>query len=207
MINLAAKFERFSSPFTYYTIDDVISAEDLKRLNAEVPPIELFARQHKEGPQHRKNYQFDLLDLYENGERAPKAAQLPESWAQLLDSLLSPEFCAWASDGLGLDMSTFPLTLGLYRYGDRDYTTVDTAKATKAMHWALYLNDEWSESDGGRLNLWSAKEAPEPEVSILPGGGTCAMFAPTERTWHNIGKVTTGGKRERLTIMLEYWKP
>ncbi len=206
MIDTSVEFDRFDVPFTHYTTGPVIASADLAKLNAEPPSADLYRRQVKEGQQYDKNYQMWLFDLFEHGKRTPGTERLPVAWAALLESLLSRDFTQWASDGLHLDLAACRLTLGLYRYGDRDYTTVSTAKLTKAMHWALYLNEDWSSEYGGKLNLWEAKDAEEPAVSILPAGGTCAMFAPTERTWHNIGKVTTGGEVERLTIMLEYWK-
>ncbi|MET8760685.1 2OG-Fe(II) oxygenase [Lentzea sp. NPDC004782] len=207
MIDTNVRFDRFDEPFTHYTTGPVIPSQDLKRLNAELPAEDLYRRQVKEGREFDKNYQMWLFDLAEDSLRLPATERLPQAWSELVDSLLSKEFTEWASDGLGIDLAACPLTLGLYRYGDRDYTTVSTAKLTKAMHWALYLNEDWAPEFGGRLNLWSARDAAEPAVEITPAGGTCAMFAPTEHTWHNIGKVTTGGQVERLTIMLEYWKP
>jgi hypothetical protein len=206
MINFDAKFVRHHDPFPYHTISDVLSAEKVHRLNAELPPLDLFKREIKEGAQHSKQYHMWRFGLYEDGQRAPRTDELPAPWLELLDSLLSEDFSTWASDGLGLDVRALTLTLGLYRYGDRDYTTKDTAKLRKAVQWALYLNEDWGADDGGALHFWTAKDAPEPTVSIVPVGGTCALFSPSPVTWHNIGTVTSSGEKERINIMIEYWK-
>jgi hypothetical protein len=207
VINFKAAFERHEAPFVHYTVKDVISQEDLRRLNAEVPALDLFRREVKEGAQYRKNYNMWLFDLFKDGVLADRVDEMPAAWRELLEALLSPDFAVWATEGLGTDVSILPLTMGLYRYSDRDYTTADTAKLEKALHWALYLNEDWTAEDGGGLNLWSAKDDEQPATTIIPTGGTMALFAPHAGTWHNIGTITSGGQKERLTIMLEYWKP
>jgi hypothetical protein len=205
LLKFDAEFRWHTDPFRYATIDRVIDPEDLRLLNSEVPELRLFKREIKEGAEHRKQYNMWRMSLVEDGRRVAGTDELPPSWRKLLDSFLSPEFKRWATAGTGVDVAPLRLTMGLYRYSERDYSTVDTAKLTKALHWAFYLNEEWTGEDGGALHLWSEKTAPQPSASIIPRGGTSALFAPAENTWHNIGTITADGRRERLTIMVEYW--
>jgi len=205
MINFDAKFEPHDHPFPYQTMGDMLSIEDVRRLNAELPAKDLYTRYVKDGPQHPKRYRMWLFNLYEDGARTPRTGELPPAWQELLDSLLSKDFEEWASGLVGMDLSELDLTLGLYAYEDQDFTTVDTGKQRKAVHWAFYLNEDWTERDGGQMHLWTAKDAEQPAVSVVPVGGTSALFFPGPSSWHNIGTITTAGK-DRINIMIEYWK-
>ncbi len=206
MINKIAEFRRHGSPFTHHTMESVIAPADLARLTARPPARELYRRLVKEGPRHVKNYRVWLLVLFEHGERTAAARHLPPAWAELLDSLLSPDLATWASDGLDRDLTTFPMTVGLFRYGDGDHQTVGTGKASKAVHWVLHVSDGWSPGFGGELHLWRAGDDTVPARSIPPLGGTSVLFTPHDATWHSIGEVTSGSRYERLTIVLEYWQ-
>lgn len=206
MINSKAVFEHFDAPYPHYRVSGLLSPADLRRLNADLPPWRLFRREIKEGPGHTKTYRMWLMDLYDHDGRAPGTAELPAPWSELLDDLLSEEFAALVRDGLGIDVSELALTLGIYRYEDGDYTSVSTGKATKVIHWAFYLNESWTPEEGGAMHLWTANDAEEPAVSIVPVGGTTAVMFPSEVTWHNIGKITTGSTKDRINIMIEYWK-
>lgn len=206
MINPDAVFERYSKPYPYFLVSDLLSAEDLAWLNAELPPWDLFRRLVKEGPGHDKHYRMWLMDLYDDNGRAPGAEKLPEAWARLLDDLLSPQFTAMLEGGLGLDLNGLGLTLGIYRYVDGDYTSVSVGKSTKVVHFAFYLNESWTDEEGGHMHLWSAKDAADPTESIVPVGGTAAVMSPSDVTWHNIGEITTGSAKDRINIMVEYWR-
>jgi len=206
VINTEAVFERFEHPYPYSLVSGLLSAEDLSRLNAELPPWDLFRRLVKEGPEYDKHYRMWLMDLYDEQGRAAGTEKLPPAWAELLDDLLSPQFAAALERGLGVDLAGLGLTLGIYRYIDGDYTTVSVGKSTKVVHFAFYLNDSWTDVEGGHMHLWTAKDAMEPAVSIVPVGGTAAVMSPSEVTWHNIGKITTGTAKDRINIMVEYWK-
>jgi Rps23 Pro-64 3,4-dihydroxylase Tpa1-like proline 4-hydroxylase len=47
----------------------------------------------------------------------------------------------------------------------------------------LYLNEDWQEEYGGQLELWR-KDAPKPDVSILPLANRCAIFSTNEISYH-----------------------
>jgi hypothetical protein len=207
MIRTDAEFLRHKAPFTHHTVDKMIEFTDLERLAAAAPAAELYRRLVKQGPWHVKNYRAWLLTLFEHGERTAAAEALPQPWTELLDDLLSPEFTTWASEGLDRDLTSLPVTVGVFRYGDGDHQTVHTAKAVKALHWVLHLNEEWRPGLGGELHLWESEDAVSPVLSIPPLGGTSVLFAPHAATWHSIGEVTAQGRFERTTVVLEYWQP
>lgn len=206
MLDTGVRLERRDKPFTYFTAGGLISPEDLRRLNSAKPDRGLFSREIKVGEQHRKQYHMWRLGIFEDGARTPSTAELPPAWSELLDSALSDGFRTWLSGQSGTDIRTLPMTAGFYVFGDRDYTTVDTGKAGKALSMAIYLTEGWRAEYGGGFQAWAAKEAPAPEETVVPYGGHCVARTYSAHSWHNIATVDTGGTLERMTLQLEFWR-
>lgn len=206
MINTDIRLERRNDPFTHYTASGLLSPADLGRLNAELPARELFRREIKVGQQHRKQYNMWRFAVYEDGTRTEAARRLPAKWTELLDSVLADQFRLWLAKELDTSLDGLPLTVGVYLFGDGDYTTVDNGKQNKAVSFALHLNDHWLPEYGGASQHWSGKQAAEPVSVVYPFGGHCSILQPGPETWHNIGSVDTGGRRERVTMMIEFWQ-
>ncbi|MFC7616347.1 2OG-Fe(II) oxygenase [Actinokineospora soli] len=142
-----------------------------------------------------------------DSKRTPVADQLTAPWSELVDDVLSADFRDWLTDGTGVDVRSVRSTVGLYIFGDGDYTTVDTGKVSKALSFGLYLNETWDPAHGGAFQVFTHK-APdaEPVREIVPIGGRCVTMTPTEHTWHRIQRVDTGGAVSRLLLMVEFWR-
>lgn len=207
MINVTAKLRPIETPYLHYSGDGLLSAADLARLNSAVPDRDVFDRLIKEGSEHRKQYHMWRCEPGSNSKRTPVADRLTEPWSRLVDSALSDEFRGWVSEQVKLDLSRCPVTVGLYIFGDGDYTTNDTGKLEKSLTFALYLNEHWEESYGGKFQTFTSKESTEPVTELVPIGGRCVCMTPGESTFHRIQAVDSGGKTERLLMMVEFWRP
>ncbi len=73
----------------------------------------------------------------------------------------------------------------LDRFRDAMHRTVSTI---------LYLNEDWSEGDGGQLRIYTGKEAGE-QIDVLPLGGTLVTFL-SERFEHEV----LPSARERISL-------
>jgi len=67
----------------------------------------------------------------------------------------------------------------------------------------LYLNPEWSEEDGGCLELYDEGRAG-PAVTIVPRWGTCVIFETDARSVHGFTRPVRAG-RWRNSIALYYY--
>ncbi len=67
----------------------------------------------------------------------------------------------------------------------------------------LYLNPEWSDADGGCLELY-AEGAATPSVTIVPRWGTCVIFETDARSVHGFTRPIRDG-RWRNSIALYYY--
>jgi hypothetical protein len=207
MIELSEHLERTDVPYRYFTADGVVSPENLTLLNSTVPDRDIFTREIKVGDHHRKQYNMWRCEPALDSKRTAVADQLPQPWSELVDDVLSDGFRSWLSEGTGVDLAGLATTVGLYIFGDGDYTTVDTGKLAKALSFGLYLNEHWERRYGGAFQVFDRKAPDAVSVrDVVPVGGRCVTMTPTESTWHRIERVDTGGKLSRLLLMAEFWR-
>lgn len=206
VLNTEVRLKRLDQPFTYYTGVDLVSAADLRRLNADIPAPGLFNREIKVGEQFPKQYNMSRFTARENGERTESGRKVGPVWSELFDSIESDEFGGWLSDELAMDLSGLSLVIGVYKFGNGDYTTADTGKAAKKVSFGLYLNEDWTAAEGGVFQVWQNKTDSAPAAEFIPLGGRCAIVCPDASSWHSIGSVHTSEDRFRLSLMIEYWQ-
>jgi len=197
----------FKDPFLHYCADGLVTEESLKRLNSDLPERSIFTREVKEEAGRRKQYRMWRCEVGHNNMRTVQADRLPSAWSELVDSALSEEFRTWLSRTTGAVLDGLPATVGLYIFGDNDYSTIDTGKLEKALSVGLFVNNDWNPAYGGAWQAFSQKyPVASPAHTIYPFGGRCITYVPTRSSWHRVQQVTTSGKSERLVLMVEIWR-
>lgn len=84
-----------------------------------------------------------------------------------------------------------------------DFHVYDRLKLYRRVNVIIYFNNEWSDVDGGSLEL-SEKGSKSPLVSILPVFGRMVVFNTDDRSVHGFTKPIAKGKR-RNSIALYYY--
>ncbi len=87
-----------------------------------------------------------------------------------------------------LHFAVYPSGNGYQRHLDR-FRDDDR----RALTVILYLNEDWTDQDGGQLRLWP--DADQVPLEILPAGGTLVTFL-SDRFWHEV----LPARRERLSL-------
>jgi SM-20-related protein len=59
----------------------------------------------------------------------------------------------------------------------------------------VYLNEDWSEADGGQLRVWTDPSGEGSSFDVLPEGGTLVAFL-SDRFWHEV----LPARRQRLAL-------
>src|SRR6266496_3944645 len=91
MIDTTVGLSRNDQPYLYYVGDGLLSPENLKALNANIPDREVYTREIKRGPQHRKEYNMWRCEPARDGVRTEDADRLTEPWSELVNSALSED--------------------------------------------------------------------------------------------------------------------
>jgi hypothetical protein len=76
---------------------------------------------------------------------------------------------------------------------------------TRRLNLILFLNEDWSEADGGALELWDA-DVREPVRRILPVFNRGVIFATTSTAFHGVPHVRCAAGRSRKSLALYYFE-
>ena len=205
MLNLQRTFDHITDPFVIHLAREVLSADQVRLLN-RTAPADGYNRIEVLDPGHEKQYAMNLLYLQQDSAKSPAAAALTPEWTGLLDTLRGADFLGWLERGTGLRLRGLSTDIGVYTHDDGDFISVHKDKPNKAITAILYLNPVWPANGGGYYEVRRSPDpAAEPARRLPPTGGQLLAFPPTDRSWHSVSRVDTGGRVTRLTVQLEFW--
>ena len=147
-------------PFPYFTVSNVLSAENLQKVRQSFPAID-------------KAGVFPLDELGYSG-----------AFAELIDDIKSSELEEVMSQQFGVDLTDKPLMITVRGQCARRDGRIHTDSKDKIVTCLLYLNDPWAE-DGGRLRLLrNGTDLDDVIAEVPPDGGTLVAFRRTDNSWH-----------------------
>ncbi|KAL1502943.1 hypothetical protein AB1Y20_011014 [Prymnesium parvum] len=158
-------------------------------------------------PQHGAVEWYELLPppAWEAGAAAESAArrQLYDLVAALRQSL---EAAAALRPGLPLSARLCELRYAFYPPGGRyvrhrDARVCAEGGARRCFSFVLYLNEAWSERDGGQLRAFDADGG---FVDVPPRGGTLVLFH-SEEVWHEV--LATSSSRMCIVGWFSHFVP
>ena len=170
-----------AKPFPHVVMDDVLFADAFGRAAAEFPAIR---------DPFWKGYLHVNETKYGNTQ--------PDTWGQTLTAVakefVSPEFVKfleeltglsdllpdWSMDGGGLHQTLRGGHLNVHA----DFTTHHVKENwSRRVNILLYLNEEWREEWGGKLELWD-KDMTAPQAKVQPAGNRMLIFTTTDESFH-----------------------
>lgn len=172
---------RAASPFPYIVFDDVLRPEAFDKAAGEFPGIK---------DEFWKGYLHVNETKYSNTQ--------PDSWGNTLHDVAA-EFCSeefvsylekltgiqnlipdWTMDGGGLHQTLTGGHLNIHA----DFTTHHTHENwARRVNILLYLNTEWPEEWGGKLELWD-KDMTACQARVVPAGNRMLVFSTGFDTFH-----------------------
>jgi 2OG-Fe(II) oxygenase superfamily len=172
---------RSATPFPHIVLEDVLYPEAFQKAAEEFPGI---------GDEFWKGYLHVNETKYSNTQ--------PDSWGPTLHDIAqefcSPEFVAylekltgienllpdWSMDGGGLHQTLTGGHLNIHA----DFTTHHTHENwARRVNILLYLNTEWRDEWGGKLELWD-KNMRACEAKVTPAGNRMLVFSTAYDTFH-----------------------
>ncbi|GAA2162887.1 2OG-Fe(II) oxygenase [Pedococcus bigeumensis] len=172
---------RSAQPFPHVVLDDVLFADAFARAATEFPAMR---------DPFWKGYLHVNETKYGNTQ--------PDTWGPTLTEVakefVSPEFVGfleqltgitgllpdWSMDGGGLHQTLRGGHLNIHA----DFTTHHVHE-----HWSrrvnilLYLNEEWRDEWGGKLELWD-KDMTAAQAKVEPAGNRMLIFTTNEDSFH-----------------------
>lgn len=172
---------RSAQPFPHVVLDNVLFADAFTRAVEEFPAMR---------DPFWKGYLHVNETKYGNTQ--------PDTWGPTLTEVakefVSPEFVSfleeltgitgllpdWSMDGGGLHQTLRGGHLNIHA----DFTTHHVKENwSRRVNILLYLNEEWLEEWGGKLELWD-KEMTAPQAKVQPAGNRMLIFTTSDDSFH-----------------------
>ena len=180
-LDAAAAAYRAADPFPHTVVDNVLLPEVFDKAVAEFPGIK---------DEFWKGYLHVNETKYSNTE--------PDTWGPTLHDVAqefcSPRFIAylekltgiqnlmpdWTMDGGGLHQTLRGGHLNIHA----DFTTHHTHENwARRVNILLYLNEEWPDEWGGKLELWD-RNMQQCRAKVTPAGNRMLVFSTAYDTFH-----------------------
>lgn len=196
---LAAQFAR-AEPWPHVVIDDLLTDAGRQALrdfpSPEWPTWKAFADHHQKGK-----------------HVCPDVSAMPRAFADLIHQCGEPRFLAFLEAVTGIrGLLTDPYLDGggLHASGPGGVLTPHTdfhlyprLNLYRALNLLIYLNDDWTEADGGCLGLYRKGESA-PAATILPAFGRAVLFRTDDHSVHGFTTPVAAGKW-RKSVALYYY--
>jgi hypothetical protein len=207
VINYAVRLNRRDEPHPHYRGAGLLSAEQLAELNRTAPAADQFERFDQSTGNVRRRYRLSALTLLDEDKGVtPPLEVLSPPWQAFVAEFLSARMDDWISRETGFDGTGMRRTSSIFLHRDGDFQDLSTGKLHKKMHIEFHLNAEWPADGGGEWEFWSGPDrSAGPHSTMLPIGGTCLLYSPSERTWHQMAPVAEGRGLSRLWVSLSYF--
>jgi hypothetical protein len=172
---------RSAAPFPHLVVDHVLRADVFAAAKREFPSIDTTTWTNWVHVNSRK-YGNPHADTWPPTLQLVGRTLTSDRFVKLLDRLTGFHglIADWSMDGGGLHQSSAGGFLNVHA----DFTAHHTRRSwRRRVNVLLYFNDEWDESWGGSLELWSPDMRHCVE-RIAPVGNRMVVFTTSERSFH-----------------------
>ncbi|RYG95878.1 MAG: 2OG-Fe(II) oxygenase, partial [Alphaproteobacteria bacterium] len=180
---------RAAKPFPFFKIENFLLPDFLARVVAAYPSYETARTMGREFTAVNERLKIQVTDR----------EQFPDPVKQLADELNGPEFLAdmeyitdipnlladTAFGGGGMHLSSSGGRLDVHV----DFNFLDRMQTFRRLNILVYLNPEWQEDWGGRIELWD-KDVTRAEHSFAPVVNRCVVFETSEMSYHGVTPLT-----------------
>ncbi|MDX1920717.1 MAG: 2OG-Fe(II) oxygenase [Candidatus Caenarcaniphilales bacterium] len=164
-----------TSPFRYFVCDDSIDTKYQSIINEHFPKSQI------PGSVPMSNLEYGA------------------AFQRLVADLEGTEFTEIIEEKLGINLSDKPTMLTVRNYCRKKDGAIHTDSKTKIITVLLYLNNDWSSTEGGCLRLLPSGESLENYFcEIEPKWGTMLVFVNSPEAWH--GHKSYEGERRVLQL-------
>jgi Rps23 Pro-64 3,4-dihydroxylase Tpa1-like proline 4-hydroxylase len=191
-----------AQPFPHVALHDLVPADALRPVIAEFPAPGALPGKHNDKPYEKKRSYRDEATL------GPHTRQLISQ----LNSSLFLQFLEELTGIAGLVPDPHLAGGGLHQIErggflsiHADFNKLNRLGLDRRLNLLLYLNDDWDESWGGHLELWS-RDMARCESRIAPTLGTSVIFNTVSDAFHGHPEpLACPADRTRMSLALYYY--
>lgn len=190
-----------AEPFPHIVMEDFIDKDMLRQVAASYPSIE--GKRFFDRDQERFKFQFGPGEIDSGLVRNILAELNSQAFLAFLEEMtgikgLIPD--PYYSGG-GLHLTRKGGHLGVHA----DFNIHEGMKLERRLNLLVYLNEDWPEEYGGKLELWD-KQMKGCEISVAPLLGRAVVFNTSLDSYHgHPDPLTCPDTRDRRSIATYYY--
>jgi Rps23 Pro-64 3,4-dihydroxylase Tpa1-like proline 4-hydroxylase len=180
---------RTAQPFPFVVIDGFLEPEFALEVANAYPSY---------GQAERLGHTFKAVNEYRKVQ-ITDYDRFPPAVRKLADAMKAPEFLATLSDITGIPDLLWDDTFaggGMHQTGSHglldvhvDFNQLSHNGTYRRLNLLLYLNTEWREEWGGKLELWD-RDVKVCHHSVTPALNRCVIFETSDHSFHGVTAVT-----------------
>ncbi len=141
----------------------------------------------------------DFPSIAKPGYLTVDEVDLKGRFKTLIEELEGEELTEELSKKFGKDLHPYPRLTTIMKRSQTKYGAIHTDGPSKVMTMLVYMNDDWSKDDGGRLRVLYDEDHFEPyAMEVPPTMGTVFGFLRSDKSWHGHRPFT--GERKVVQI-------
>jgi SM-20-related protein len=176
-LDTVKKAKLHQEPFPYMIIDNILQTTSIANVVNDFPSL------------HNKRGNFPLSSVNCTGH-----------FARLINELEHPELRSVIAQRFDMNLNDKPSVITLRGHTTERDGHIHTDASSKLITVLLYLNPNWTSSEGCLRLLYNKKNLEPYAAEIEPEAGRCLIFKVMPNGWHG-HKVFIG---ERRSIQLNY---
>lgn len=144
------------------------------------------------------NFSEKSNDLYKFRQSQDLKKVSTSAVSALKNFIYSPDFRHWLEEVTGIELdSIVDMSCAKYNHTDILLCHDDELEGRRIAYILYLVDDDWSSSDGGTLDLFNVNEGNQPDKTITyicPQWNSFAFFAVTPTSFHQVSEVLTANK-------------
>ncbi|WP_437658917.1 2OG-Fe(II) oxygenase [Sorangium sp. So ce1182] len=194
-----------SSPFSWCSIDGLMSSEALRDLSSTFPTSGF--REMARDTGSNKTYRFAKRPLLPLGADRPHGEEeLSDAWRELIQELRSPEYRRAIEAVSGRRLDPALMEININRSGPGSFVSAHLDHPQKDVVHLLYFNEVWSPDWGGCLRILREANVDAVAAEIPPLLGRSVLMVRSDQAWHGVLPVTAAAPAPRLSLEVEFWR-
>jgi Rps23 Pro-64 3,4-dihydroxylase Tpa1-like proline 4-hydroxylase len=204
-IDRIAKSQLEHEPYEWTMIDELFNPFEAAEISRTYPCDHYKTVRGYDG---EKGYQYEARLLVPMGEKeVAHSEKLSPVWQQLAHDLLSDEYRRAMSELTGIDLSSAPMEINIFHYGQGAWLGPHVDLKEKIVTHVLYFNSDWDTRDGGCLAILGSKNIDDLVFMIPPIIGNSSVLVRSNQSWHAVLPISEKCKTSRRSMTITFYRP
>lgn len=191
-----------AQPYPHVKIDGLLDETFAETLAANFPAKNEMRRHYKGLNEHKS--EGSNFELYHESFRALRSALGTSGFLRFLETITGIEGLILPDDhrGTGVHQGANGSFLDIHV----DFSVHPVLNIHRRLNLLFFLNKEWKESYGGKLELWD-KEVKHCIAAYLPSFNRCIIFATSDISYHGYSKISVPENVFRNSFFAYFYTP